>query len=124
LPASVKAAVFSGAYAGGEVTLVVSGKQDTAKGPVDQVGTVPAALHTYLAIEAFKPDVVVNAGTCGGFKAKGCAIGDKYVPRLRLVRARRACPAATTTTPVMIKYLLLSTFHQMRMTIDFYHQDR
>ena len=32
---------------------------------VDQVGTVPAALTTYLAVQEFKPDLILrcNAGT-------------------------------------------------------------
>lgn len=30
---------------------------------MDNVGTVPAALTTYLAIQAFKPDIVISAGT-------------------------------------------------------------
>lgn len=36
---------------------------------VDNVGTVPAALSTYLAAQAFKPDIIISAGTAGGFKA-------------------------------------------------------
>lgn len=46
---------------------------------VDNVGTVPAALTAYLAIQEFKPDIVISLGTAGGFKAKGAQIGDVYV---------------------------------------------
>jgi nucleoside phosphorylase len=46
---------------------------------VDNVATVPAALMTYLAIEKFAPDLVVNAGTAGGLAAQGCEIGDVYL---------------------------------------------
>ena len=46
---------------------------------VDNVGTVPAALTTYLAIQALKPDLVISLGTAGGFKAKGGAVGDVYI---------------------------------------------
>lgn len=35
---------------------------------VDSVGTVAASLVTYASIEALKPDIIINAGTCGGFK--------------------------------------------------------
>jgi 5'-methylthioadenosine nucleosidase len=45
---------------------------------VDNVGTVPATLTTYLAIQTFAPDLVISAGTAGAFKAKGAAIGDVY----------------------------------------------
>lgn len=46
---------------------------------VDNVGTVPAAVAAYLAVQSFAPDLVVNAGTAGGFKSRGAAIGDVYV---------------------------------------------
>ncbi|XP_024533436.1 5'-methylthioadenosine/S-adenosylhomocysteine nucleosidase 1 [Selaginella moellendorffii] len=35
---------------------------------VDNVGTVPLALATFAAIQALQPDLVINAGTAGGFK--------------------------------------------------------
>ncbi len=40
---------------------------------------MPAALATYLAVEALKPDLLINAGTAGGFESKGMAIGDVLV---------------------------------------------
>ena len=46
---------------------------------VDNVGTVPASLTAYLAIQTLKPDIVISIGTAGGFKAKGGEIGDVYV---------------------------------------------
>ncbi len=46
---------------------------------VDNVGTVPAALTAYLAIQAFSPDLVLSVGTAGGFAAKTAAIGDIYI---------------------------------------------
>ena len=59
------------------VTIVCNGKSSDFG--VDNVGTVPAALSTFLAIEALKPDIVINAGTCGGFQACGGRVGDVYV---------------------------------------------
>lgn len=35
---------------------------------VDSVGTISSALVTYAAIQALKPDLIINAGTAGGFK--------------------------------------------------------
>uniref|UniRef100_A0A803LGK6 Nucleoside phosphorylase domain-containing protein n=1 Tax=Chenopodium quinoa TaxID=63459 RepID=A0A803LGK6_CHEQI len=46
---------------------------------VDSVGTVSASLVTYATIQALKPDLIINAGTAGGFKAKGAAIGDVFL---------------------------------------------
>merc|ERR1711976_893187 len=61
---------FSGNHNGLEVHVVCNG--------VGNVGTVPAALSTFLGIQEFKPDLVISAGTAGGFKAKGGEIGDVY----------------------------------------------
>ena len=33
-------------------------------------------MATYESIRVLNPDVVITAGTCGGFKAKGLEIGD------------------------------------------------
>ena len=36
---------------------------------VDIVGTVGGAVTTFAAVQALSPDLVINAGTCGGFRA-------------------------------------------------------
>ena len=46
---------------------------------VDSVGTIGAARTAYAAIHALRPDLVVSAGTAGGFSARGAAIGDLYL---------------------------------------------
>ena len=46
---------------------------------MDNVGTVPAAVTAYLAVQALAPDVVVSAGTAGGFASRGAAIADVYL---------------------------------------------
>ena len=46
---------------------------------VDLIGTQPATLTTHIAIEAYSPRLIVNAGTAGGFRAHGAAIGDIYL---------------------------------------------
>ena len=46
---------------------------------VDNIGTQPATLATYLTLTAFAPDLVISAGTCGGFRQRGAAIGDVYL---------------------------------------------
>lgn len=59
---------FSGKLGQLSVYLVWNGK--CAINGVDNVGTVPASLSTYLAIQAINPDLVISAGTAGGFKAQ------------------------------------------------------
>lgn len=59
------------------IFLIVNGK-DKRYG-VDNVATQPATITTLLAIEKFKPDLIINAGTAGGLGANGAQIGDVYV---------------------------------------------
>ncbi|CAM8936699.1 unnamed protein product [Rhodiola kirilowii] len=68
---------YHGIYKDLHVNLVTPGK-DPLLG-VECVGTVPAALVTYASIQALKPDLIINAGTAGGFKARGACIGDVYL---------------------------------------------
>ena len=39
---------------------------------VDSVGTISASLVTYASVQALKPDLIINAGTAGGFKVYVC----------------------------------------------------
>lgn len=76
-PGPIPAEVFSGAVGDATVHVCCNGE---AKGfGVDSVGTVPAALTAYQICEHLKPDLLINAGTAGGFKAMGGAIGDVYL---------------------------------------------
>eukprot|EP00884_Botryococcus_braunii_P016712 jgi/Botrbrau1/3724/Bobra.0363s0009.1 len=68
---------YSGTKFGLNIHLVCNGKC-TVYG-VDNVGTVPAALTAYLAAQEFRPDLVISAGTAGGFGSKGAAIGDVFL---------------------------------------------
>ena len=68
---------YSGSAHGVTVHVVTNGTD--ARFGVCSVGTVPAALATYAALTALKPDLLLNAGTAGGFRARGGAVGDVYV---------------------------------------------
>lgn len=57
-----------------EIYIVTSGKIQG----VDLVGCEAASLTTSIAIKRFKPDLVINCGTCGGFKDK-LDIGDVVI---------------------------------------------
>jgi 5'-methylthioadenosine nucleosidase len=69
------------------VHVVVFGK--CAHTGVDNVGTVPAALTAYLALQALKPDLLLSAGTAGGFAARGAAIGDVFLATAAVNHDRR-----------------------------------
>ena len=46
---------------------------------VDRIGTEAATLTSWLLIEDARPDLLINAGTCGGFVERGGEIGRTYV---------------------------------------------
>lgn len=46
---------------------------------VDSIATQPAVTTTLHAIERCSPGIVVSAGTCGGFEARGAAVGTVYL---------------------------------------------
>ena len=75
---------FSGSLSDTKVTVITMGKDSVYETGVDNVGTVPASLATFLAVDKMKAnatpvDLVLNGGTCGGFARKGGAIGDVYL---------------------------------------------
>ncbi|XP_048337526.1 5'-methylthioadenosine nucleosidase [Ziziphus jujuba] len=76
-PSGVPWVRYHGIYKDLHLNLIWPGK-DAALG-VDSVGTVSASLVIYASIQALKPDLIINAGTAGGFKAKGASVGDIYL---------------------------------------------
>lgn len=60
-----------------EIMLLTNGIN--AKHGVDKVATQAAAITTWEGIKAFKPDLVINAGTAGGLLSDVTHIGDVYV---------------------------------------------
>ncbi|KAG7540348.1 Nucleoside phosphorylase superfamily [Arabidopsis thaliana x Arabidopsis arenosa] len=76
-PKEVTWLLFKGMYKDLNINIVCPGKDSTLG--VESVGTVPASLVTYASILAIQPDLIINAGTAGGFKDKGACISDVYV---------------------------------------------
>uniref|UniRef100_A0A7N0T8R8 Nucleoside phosphorylase domain-containing protein n=1 Tax=Kalanchoe fedtschenkoi TaxID=63787 RepID=A0A7N0T8R8_KALFE len=68
---------YHGTYKDLTIDLIRPGKDPNLG--VDSVGTISASLITYASIQAFKPDLIINAGTAGGFKAKGASVGDVFL---------------------------------------------
>lgn len=67
--------LYRGEHEGKEILVVLNGQQDG----LDLVGCEPATLTTQLILSKLNPDLLINAGTCGAFKANGSAIGDVYL---------------------------------------------
>eukprot|EP00548_Thalassiothrix_antarctica_P003561 CAMPEP_0194144740 /NCGR_PEP_ID=MMETSP0152-20130528/13752_1 /TAXON_ID=1049557 /ORGANISM="Thalassiothrix antarctica, Strain L6-D1" /LENGTH=256 /DNA_ID=CAMNT_0038844713 /DNA_START=55 /DNA_END=825 /DNA_ORIENTATION=- len=75
-------AVFQGEHSesSSQITVVTNGKDSVYGTNVDNVGTAPASLVTFLALQKLPEiDIVLNAGTCGGFKRKGAEIGNVFI---------------------------------------------
>lgn len=77
---------FSGVHHKTKVTVITMGKDAIYGTGVDNAGTVSSALATFLALSkehggkgGTAIDLVLNAGTCGGFSRKGAAIGDVFL---------------------------------------------
>lgn len=68
---------YSGTYNSCQISVITNGKSE--RFGVDNVGTNPATLSTYIGIKEFSPDLIINAGTAGGFKKHGAAVGDAYI---------------------------------------------
>ncbi|KAB2600712.1 COBRA-like protein 1 [Pyrus ussuriensis x Pyrus communis] len=120
---------YHGSYKDLQINLVWPGK-DSSLG-VDCVGTVSASLVTYASIQALQPDLIINAGTAGGFKAKGACIGDVYlacdvayhdrripIPVFDLygVGLRQACASPNLQKELNLKVGKLSTGNSLDMS--------
>lgn len=80
-----------------------------AEHSVDNVGTVPAALSTYLACQQYKPDLIISVGTAGGFKAQGAGIGDVFVGTTTVNHDRRIpIPVLQMQCKGMLPFMLSS----------------
>ena len=88
--APVPMRLWQGQVGANEVDLVVNG-QDSETG-LDLIGTQAATASTMLGCEAFTPDLVVSAGTCGGFAKRGGSIGKVYLASDRVWYHDRRVP--------------------------------
>ncbi len=61
-----------------KITLLVNGEAPESKDKAGTLRMVPTAvaMEAYLGKAATKPDLIINAGTCGGFQYNNAKIGD------------------------------------------------
>lgn len=78
---------YRGAAASLDVMVAVNG-EDSRFG-VDSIATIPAALNTYAASQMFSPDLVITAGTAGGWVRDDTEIGDVFLNSDRFVHHDR-----------------------------------
>ena len=75
---------------GSLVTVVVNGVHP--RHGVDMIGTDAASLAAAFAIDNFRPELVLTAGTAGGRRSNGTRIGDVILARERFVYHDRRIP--------------------------------
>jgi 5'-methylthioadenosine nucleosidase len=96
-------------YSNDDDSLIVSLNGKCAETGADNVGTQPATLNTYVHCTTFNPDIVINAGTAGGFQFAGAQIGDVYVGSRKVVYHDRRIPMPRYDDYGMGNYALLNT---------------
>lgn len=70
---------------GATLSIVLNGQQHGS----DLVGCEAASVATLSAIQKLSPDLVINSGTCGAFKANDAHIGDVYLGSAVMFHDRR-----------------------------------
>jgi len=83
--------VYYGKFESGEVFLIINGRRhvnnldgtprmlDGVPVVVEGVSPVPTAISVWEGIRVLKPQIIINAGTAGGVKAKGAIKGKVYI---------------------------------------------
>lgn len=100
----------------------------------DRIGTEAAVLSAFLLCRKFAPDLLINAGTCGGFQARGAQVGSLYIGAKELLfHGRRiplqefrefgigripACPASEVAEVIGAKTGILSTSNSFETTSE------
>ena len=69
----------------GGLNVVVSVNGPDRRRGVDEIGTQPAALNAYVTMVHRRPDLVISAGTAGGWTRHDTHVGDVFVSRDRFV---------------------------------------
>lgn len=82
--------------------VVVSGLDKRHK--VDNIGSEAATLMAYEAITELQPDLIISAGTAGGFAQKGAQIGTIYISEEHFVYHDRHVPLPGFVESAVGKY--------------------
>ena len=67
--------LYEGEVNGAILDVVLNGQQQGS----DLVGCEAASIATLSAIQRLHPDLIVNSGTCGAFRANGAKIAEVYI---------------------------------------------
>lgn len=78
----------------GGIRVVVAVNGVEPRHGLDGIGVEPAVLNTAAVLDHVQPDLVVSAGTAGGWASRGGAIGTLYLAHPHVVRHDRRIPLA------------------------------
>ena len=67
--------LYEGEVDGVTLNVVLNGQEHGS----DLIGCEAATMATLSAIQRLHPDIIINSGTCGGFRAKGAEIAKVYI---------------------------------------------
>lgn len=95
--------------------VVLNGQQHGS----DLVGCEAASVATLAAIERLHPDLVINSGTCGAFKAKGANIADVYIGNAVMFHDRRVPGDDAWGTQALGNYPVWEGADQLAATLGF-----
>ena len=84
------------------ISVLVSGAD--ARFAVDNIGSEAATLMAYEAVCKLKPDLMVSAGTAGGFASRGAKIGTVYLSEDQFIYHDRHVPIAGFDQSAIGKY--------------------
>jgi 5'-methylthioadenosine nucleosidase len=88
-PSEAPFLAYTGNHRHAKVTVITNGKDSVYGTGLDNVGTIAAATASFLAVQKARPDLLVNAGTSGGFVRKGAAVGDVFLTAAAAFHHRR-----------------------------------
>lgn len=76
--------------------LVLFGK--CKRNNVDRIGTQFASIAAWETVRIIKPEIIISAGTAGGFKSKGTEIGDVFLSEKHIYFHGRHIPVPKYST--------------------------
>ncbi len=72
-------------YANKDKSLILSLNGKSTQNNVDNIGTQAAAINTFVLLNNYKIDLVINCGTAGGFYDQGTDIADVFISNNNII---------------------------------------
>lgn len=66
-------------YSNADKSLILSLNGYSKEHNVDNIGSQAASINAFVVINNYKPDLIINCGTAGGFSEKNTKIGDVFI---------------------------------------------